>query len=93
MTLPEGALRLFPDVDPTGLDPGGRSLLFARLLEDGDRHDLAWLASQVPEPELAHWLERHGGRRLSRRSRAFWELVLDRPAAPPPAEGGPLWPL
>jgi hypothetical protein len=88
MTLPEGALRLFPDGDPAG-----HSLLFARLLEDGDRHDLAWLASRVPEAELAGWLERHGGRRLSRRSRAFWELVLGRAAAPAPPAGEALWPL
>jgi hypothetical protein len=72
--------------------------VIARLLEDGDGADLAWLCEAVPEADLAGWLVRHGGRKLSRRSRAFWETVL---GAPSPGEGSiseipesnPLWPL
>ena len=98
--LPPGALRLFPDHDAAGLaGEGGRSLLLARLLEDGDAADLAWLVGAVPEPEVAAWLGRCGGRLLSARSRAFWEVVLGRPAGPAMAamsateSARELWPL
>jgi hypothetical protein len=68
-------------------------LVIGRLLEDGDGADLAWLCEAVPEEELAAWLERRGGRKLSRRSRAFWEIVLDRRAGPAAESGDLLWPL
>ena len=92
--LPHGARRLFPHHEESALDPApGSPLLLARLLEDGDAADLAWLTAQVSEADLAGWLERHGGRQLSRRSRAFWEVVLGRKAAPSPQTGSLLWPL
>ena len=53
--------------------------VMARLLEDGDREDLAWLCRQLPAATLAAWVERHGARRLSRRSLSFWAVTLDRP--------------
>jgi hypothetical protein len=53
--------------------------VLARLLEDGDREDLAWLCRQLSPGALAAWVERHGARRLSRRSLAFWAVTLDRP--------------
>jgi len=56
--------------------------VIARLLEDGDGADLAWLCEAVPEADLAAWLSRHSRRKLSRRSRAFWHTVLGVPAAP-----------
>jgi hypothetical protein len=71
----------------------GSPWVIGRLLEDGDGADLAWLTESVPEADLAAWLERHGGRRLSRRSRAFWEVVLGRPAGPAAEAGAALWPL
>jgi hypothetical protein len=91
---PTHALRLFPGHDETGLDPASPQVI-ARLFEDGDARDLAWLTGAVPEERLAAWLERHGGRQLSRRSRAFWEAVLGRPARPRPQEeiARALWPL
>jgi hypothetical protein len=67
--------------------------VISRLLEDGDGADLAWLCGSVPEADLADWLSRHGGRKLSRRSRAFWEAVLERASSPPVETGGQLWPL
>jgi hypothetical protein len=69
--------------------------VIARLLEDGDSTDLAWLCEAVPEAELADWLGRHGGRKLSRRSRAFWEVVLGAVSAtaPEPQTRRELWPL
>jgi hypothetical protein len=47
----------------------------------------------MPEAELAAWLERHGGRKLSRRSRAFWEVVLAAVPGPAAESGDLLWPL
>ncbi|HEX7184413.1 MAG TPA: hypothetical protein VF756_21480 [Thermoanaerobaculia bacterium] len=94
MAIPPGTRRLFPGYEERDLQ--GSSLLIARLLEDGDREDLAWLTSTLTEEDLAGWLGRHGGRQLSRRSRAFWEAVLaplDNPGGDRPDAGDLLWPL
>lgn len=86
--------RLFASYEESDLTPDrGGSLLLARLLEDGDSADLASLVAQTPEPALADWLARHGGRQLSRRSRAFWEVVLGREAGPAVPGAQELWPL
>jgi hypothetical protein len=100
--LPDGARRLFgetaaaaaPELDTAAPDP----YVLARLLEDGDRADLAWLCGRLPRAALAAWVERHGARRLSRRSLAFWAVVLDRPDLEPDrlpelARRRQLWPL
>lgn len=93
MSPPAGARRLFPHYEEGDLDPGrAPSLLISRLLEDGDTADLAWLLEAFPEPEIAAWLARHG-RRLSRRSRAFWGLVLGVEAGPANPQAEALWPL
>jgi hypothetical protein len=80
--IPPGTQRLFPDFSPEEtaelLPPPG--FLLSRLLEDGDSADLRWLFATLPESTAAEWLERRGARRLSRRSRAFWEVVLGRRA-------------
>jgi hypothetical protein len=94
LTLPEGARRLFSHYDEVDLTPErAGSLLISRLLEDGAAADLAWLITAVPEPALADWLCRHGGRQLSARSRAFWEVVLGRTAGPSRPQAEALWPL
>ncbi|MEO6192792.1 MAG: hypothetical protein ABIS20_07260 [Thermoanaerobaculia bacterium] len=98
MSLPAGARRLFAAYHEEDLVPErASSLLLARLLEDGDAADLAWLTATFPEPEIAAWLARHGGRQLSRRSRAFWRVVLGVEAGPVPSKNRPeakaLWPL
>ena len=94
MSLPDGARRLFPAYDEADLSPqSAPSLLIARLLEDGDAADLAWLLETIQEPAVADWFARHGGRQLSVRSRAFWEVVLGRPAGPSRPEAEALWPL
>lgn len=98
MTLPAGARRLFPHHQGDDLDPRRAApFLLSCLLEDGDAADLAWLTRAFGEAELAAWLERHGGRQLSVRSRAFWELLLGRSAgsAEPvhSATRSALWPL
>lgn len=89
-SLPDGARRLFaPDVEvaPTA------DFVVERLLEDGDSQDLRWLTSQRGEAALGDWLARLGGRRLSRRSRAFWALVLARDPGPAAPAASELWPL
>ena len=93
MSLPAGARRLFPHYEEEDLDPRrAPSLLISRLLEDGDAADLAWLLATFPEPEIAAWLTRHG-RLLSRRSRAFWGVVLGVETGPENPEAEALWPL
>ena len=92
--LPPGARRLFSGYAEEDLTvERGGSLLIARLLEDGDAADLAWLTGSIPEADLADWLARHGGRQLSVRSRAFWQVVLGSAAGPAPPEAKALWPL
>ena len=90
--LPEATRRLFPGYADADLAKG-LPFLIARLLEDGDEADLRWLTRNVPETELAAWLEQRGGRQLSIRSRAFWEAVLDRPAGGEVPIRKDLWPL
>ena len=107
MALPEAARRLFGDpaepgaaarvapvLDAAAPDP----YVMARLLEDGDREDLSWLCRQLPASALAAWVERHGARRLSRRSLSFWAVTLDRPDLLPQRQPAlerrrELWPL
>ncbi len=89
--LPQHVERLFPDHDSASLLlDEHRPFLIGRLLEEGDGRDLAWLVSRCGETRLRRWLERHGKRLLSDRSRAFWGLLLglERTAA----EENPLWP-
>ena len=93
MSLLKGTRRLFPHYEEVDYEEMGDSLVIARLLEDGDAADLAWLFSWFSETEVAGWLSRHGGRLLSARSRAFWEDVLGRPAGPAHPEAAALWPL
>jgi len=94
LSLPAGAQRLFSAYDAADLTPErSGSLLIARLLEDGDAADLAWLFGAFSEPAVAAWLARPGGRQLSRRSRAFWAVVLGIEAAPPVPAAEALWPL
>lgn len=93
--MTEETRRLFPGYAEAdlGAPPLVGPLLIGRLLEDGDSHDLAWLCRTLPEAELALWLEARGGRQLSVRSRAFWEIVLDRQAGPEAPARSALWPL
>jgi hypothetical protein len=86
--------RLFPHHEEEAVDaPKTLPFVLARLLEDGDSSDLRALFAEVPEPEVAFWLASRGGRQLSTRSRAFWEVVLGTPASPPSPVSSALWPL
>jgi hypothetical protein len=91
LKLPEETRRLFPGYADSDLEAS--PFLICRLLEDGDSHDLAWLCRTFPEAELALWLEARGGRQLSVRSRAFWEVVLNRQAGDKDLSRSALWPL
>jgi hypothetical protein len=62
-------------------------------MEEGDGDELRWLLATVGRAPLAALLARHGGRRLSRRSRAFWERLLGVASAPPHPLAQELWPL
>jgi hypothetical protein len=92
LDIPPETRRLFPGYADADLS-AGLPFLIAHLLEDGDEADLRWLTRNVPETELAAWLEQRGGRQLSIRSRAFWEAVLDRPAGGEAPFRKELWPL
>jgi hypothetical protein len=75
------------------LDPAHRDFLAARLMEEGSGEELRWLLRAVGSGPLAALLARRGGRALSRRSRAFWERLLDVRSAPPHPLAHELWPL
>lgn len=91
--LPAGVARHFAG-QPIALDRAAdRAHLIERLLEDGDRRDLAWLGATLPRREIERWFERHGGRRLSRRSRVFWAAAFDRSPPEPHPLAEALWPL
>jgi hypothetical protein len=93
-TVPERTSRHFSEPLPDDfVRAGGRGLVVARLLEDGDRDDLAWLVSVAGPAELGDWVARHGLRRLSRRSRALWFAALGLGPAPRSAAAEALWPL
>jgi hypothetical protein len=86
-------LRLFPGYDIEALEaPASRPFVLSRLLEDGDSAELRQLFT-APEGKAAAWLASHGGRQLSVRSRAFWQIVLDTPAGPTAPGVAALWPL
>lgn len=90
MTLPNGAQRLFFD----DLVVDARSdFALERLLEEGDSVDLRWLVTERGEAALTEWLRCRGGRRLTRRSRAFWGLVLGWRPSPESRLAPELWPL
>ena len=79
---PASMSRLFEELDPFDpLDPEIRQLVICRLLEEGEREDLRWLASAVGEAEIASCFEGRAKRQISRRSSSFWSLLLK--VAPP----------
>lgn len=92
--LPEHARSLLHHLpEPPATDGEFWPILVERLLEDGDRNDLRWLTTALPEERLAEWLDQRGARRLSRRSCSFWSLLLDREVSAMPSARTDLWPL
>jgi len=93
-SLCENARRLFAHYDDVAQLPRSAApFVIAKLLEEGDSRDLRWLIGMCPENELGDWLDRHGARQLSRRSRSFWKVILDRAVSTTPSSGDELWPL
>lgn len=93
-TLPDTTCRLFAHYeDVRNLPTTSPELVIASLLEEGDSTDLRWLTRRFPESRLRSWMDRHGHRQLTRRSRSFWNLVLDRSEPASESNGNPLWPL
>ena len=72
--------------------PKHRRFLILRLLAAGDGEDLRWLFGSVERAEAVAGLASVGGRKLDRRNRAFWELVLDARCSPPVPGAAGLWP-
>jgi hypothetical protein len=58
------------------IDPESRNLTLARILEEGDRADLAWLSRTVGREAIVDFVRARGGRKLSARSRRFWCRAL-----------------
>jgi hypothetical protein len=84
---------LFPHHQPAAVAaPEYRDFLLARLLQEGDRDDLRWLFRAVDANAAAAFVASSGGRKLDRRSRAFWETLLATPASKPAAAAAALWP-
>jgi hypothetical protein len=85
-------MRLFPGAaGPDLARSASTAFVIGRLLEEGDREDLRWLSRAAGEEALHRWLAQRGRRQLSRRSRAFWSLLLE--GTPAAARDDPLWPL
>jgi hypothetical protein len=94
MELPAATRRRFDDTASEDLlAASGRSLLIERILEEGEDEDVQALVRALGEPALADWLVRAGGRKLSRRSRAYWSIVLGVPAGAAIPSAALLWPL
>ena len=94
MAPEDAAARLFPHhpLDAV-LGPPPSPFALARLLEDGSAQDLRALFAVLDESSARAWFLAHGARALSRRSRAFWRLVLGAETPRPTAEPHPFWPL
>jgi hypothetical protein len=87
-----GARRLFAaEEEATLLAVPPAPRVIARLLEDGDSADLRALLASMPLRDLRIWVDRHGARQLSRRSLAFWQVLLALPGAATPAPRNPYW--
>ena len=88
---PERHFSDWHDLDPN--QENQRMAIIARLLEDGHGEDLLWLSRQCSEDELARFFRDRGARQLSRRSRAFWAVVLGIAKPEESALVKDLWPL
>ena len=92
--LPEGTRRLFPHYrNRQAIAATAPELVMARVMEEGDSEDLQWLTARYSESSIRKWFTRHGSRQLTRRSRAFWQTVLNLPPLPVDDNREDLWPL
>ncbi len=54
-----------------------RGVIIERVLERGSWEQVQWLFATYGETAVAHWVQKHGFRLLSKRSFALWQLALD----------------
>jgi hypothetical protein len=83
-TLPREILaaapRLFWDVDVATLDPElHEDFIVGRVLVEGDWTCVRALRRKLGDARLAAFVQRAGRRRLDRRTRRFFQTVLDLP--------------
>jgi hypothetical protein len=77
---PCGAPRLFWDVDVATLDPElHEDFIVGRVLVEGDWTCVRALRRKLGDARLAAFVQRAGRRRLDRRTRRFFQTVLDLP--------------
>jgi hypothetical protein len=75
--LPADTAWLFPEYAFEDIDPEThRGVIIERILERGSWEQVRWLFYTYGEEKVADWVQRHGFRLLSKRSFAFWRLVL-----------------
>ena len=75
--LPANTAWLFPEYAFEDIDlTTHRGVIVERLLERGSWEQVHWLFDTYGEEIVADWVQRHGFRLLSKRSFAFWRLVL-----------------
>ena len=92
--LPSETSRLFPHYEtPEQWVERSPGLLIGKVLEEGNQRDLRWLTRTYTDEDLRSWLQDHGHRLLTRRSRAFWYLLLGLPGPETSEPGELLWPL
>lgn len=75
--LPVDSAWLFPEYAFEDIDlKTHRGVIIERILERGSWEQIRWLFRRYGEERVASWVQQHGFRLLSKRSFAFWRLVL-----------------
>ena len=75
--LPVDTAWLFPEYVFEGIDlKTHRGVIIERILERGSWEQIRWLFRTYGEEQVAGWVQQHGFRLLSKRTFAFWRLVL-----------------
>jgi len=83
--LPKSLAHLFPEYDISRLNAGrDRTLIMARVLEDGGPDEIKWAFKRYDRKELAGFVAADGARLLSPRSLRLWSLVLGTRPKPTP---------
>ena len=78
---PKHSQTLFPEYDARKLNPyRDRRLIMGRVLDRGDRRELAWIFKRYPAPEIRNFLVTDGPRLLSPKSQNFWSLYFKVPS-------------
>ena len=80
--IPASARPLFPEYRLSKLNPvDDASVVVPRILEQGDRREIAWLLHQYPVGYLRKWMAGEGWRLGPRPARFWsWYLGVSRPA-------------